>query len=281
MIRFSGGEPLLYPYISHAVTHAYAKGLYVKMNTNAVLAADMAEERFDAIFSCVDEAVISYHDYYPGSPSNMIRKKEEGIIRIRKCGVFLVSNTVLTTGNISHIPWFVQKGGALSDFHFFAFPVPSDQAPGPDRNQIGAAVRSLWNLRQQGHEVHLAQAIPFCSAEPEKFAELHEGIQCGMHDNLVIDPEGHIKLCYSFPDAIGEVGKDNLLLLWNSPEIKNIRTLSELPDACKDCVYADRCKGGCRFASFWAEGDMLALDPRAHPQEYSDILFSTGSSQDD
>jgi radical SAM protein with 4Fe4S-binding SPASM domain len=271
IVRFTGGEPSIHKDFLEVVRYAKEKKLYVKLNTNATL---MTKENIDAVKNHVDEVLVSFHDYYKSEPKEIIKKKVEGIKALRSAGVLVFLNTVLTKNNISRMQWFLDKAEEFDCKHFFAFPVPTDKMPEPvSHDDIKKVIEWMLEAKKKGIDVHLAQAIAFCSYEPDKIAMLNEGVHCGMHDNLVVDPSGKIKMCYSLPEPIGDVETMSFLDAWNSETVKGVRELRLLPKPCRECKYMRECLGGCRFAAYLATGNLCDMDPLAQPEKYKKYLF--------
>lgn len=255
VVRFTGGEPTLHPELGKMVAYAREQKLYVKVNTNATA----------GIPSGADEVLVSFHAL------DDMRTKQEVVDALRNQGAIVVFNTVLTKDTIPHMGEFLDVAHDLGCPHFFAFPVPTKHDPRPvDHDDIKQAIDWLWKHREKG--AHLAQAIPFCSYEPERIAALNDGVHCGMHENLVIDPSGNIRMCYSLPDPLGKVGEMKIIDAWNQATVAGVRSFTLLPSVCRQCRYVRRCLGGCRFAAHLASGDMLAMDPLARPELYQGRL---------
>ena len=43
-----------------------------------------------------------------------------------------------------------------------------------------------------------------------------------------------------------------------------MRNLKYTPEECQDCVYLEKCRGGCRFSAYTTNGSYKSLDPLAN-----------------
>lgn len=260
-IRFTGGEPFLRKDIKELISYAKSNGFFTKVNTNSTL---LSEKDSGFIEKNIDQLLFPFHSL----DKEKIEKKLE-LIEIFKDKTDLIMNTVLTKENIDDLEKYYQIIDNLKANWFFALPVPNkEKKKFLDNQDIKSAVDKILSFNKKYNmKIQLLQAIPFCSYDPEKIAEIAEGAAyCGPHNNLVIDPKGNIKKCYSYNASLGNILRDDILEIWNSEELVSIRNLEYLPEKCQKCDYKERCKGGCMFS---AELNNKKIDPLADTAKIS------------
>ena len=79
---------------------------------------------------------------------------------------------------------------------------------------------------------------------------------------IVIGPNGDIRPCVSYDFVIGNIFKDNLKELWkNSPFLKKLRRMENIPKKCIKCKHLSICRGGCRASAYNYYKKLNALHP--------------------
>ncbi|RLI98191.1 MAG: hypothetical protein DRO99_01370, partial [Candidatus Aenigmatarchaeota archaeon] len=256
-IRFTGGEPLLRNDIKKLLKHAKRKGIYVILNTNGKL---LEGDGITALVD-VDDVLISFHDISESKSKSRLFK------RIRKAfpDIMLRSCTIATKDNIGRIEEFYRffKNNRVDDW-FMLRPVPVPDNKNPISVEDAKKLVDKMTALNGKYMIdsHIANALPFCSHDPEKVSDICVG---GRNDDgrtrIIVESDGSIKPSYFSGLILGNIGDDSILDCWNSKAMKDIRGLKNLPDKCRRCNYVKRCMGGLRFAAEAVNGSKNSEDP--------------------
>jgi len=280
VIRFTGGEPLLRKDIFELMDFAFQKGLKVWLNTNATL---INRENVKKIVKYVDNVLIPLNSFDMQherhvTGSDGFKSKLKGIILLKKNGIrYLRCGTVATKENILNLEKLhnLVKRLGISDWELFRV-IPLIKHPLPlNNNDIALLAEKLLKINEQERKSYkIANAIPFCSYEPEKVLKVASGAKHDDgHTRFVIDTKGMIKPMYYLTEDIGNSLEENVLRSWYNKFMLDMRNLKLVPEVCKKCKYLDSCKGGSRFVAKLIGKSYGCLDYLAQPEKYKDFLF--------
>jgi len=264
-VRFTGGEPFLMKDLEVILKYAKSKGLYIILNTNGTLINDKNIK----FLKHVDDTLVSSHDLENTEKKTELFEK----IKKEKPNIILRACTIATKENIKNLEKFYKFFEAIPvDDWFLLRPVPIPENKRPiNQKDMKELVEKILKLNKKYRvKTHIANALPFCSYEPDKVGKVCVG---GRNDNghtrIVIDSEANIKPSYFIDKKLGDATKDSLLQAWNSRFMQDLRHLKTIPGACMGCNYLNKCMGGLRFA---AENNMDYLMEEALPDIISIIV---------
>ena len=112
MIALSGGEPTLYPFLPEIINLSRQRGIYVELQTNAILLADMNKVKelknagLERAFVSLHSHIAPINDFLTGTKGSW-EKGICGIHNLLSAGITVSVNIVLTTVNYSGIADFV------------------------------------------------------------------------------------------------------------------------------------------------------------------------------
>lgn len=264
-VRFTGGEPLLYPNIAEALRYAKNKNLHVTVNTNATMISGETERM---LRDYVDDLLISLQGFHSASEKRLTRspvdfkQKIGNIVRLnsRIAGVRLgtiISRTLVD--NFSKYSYLIKSLG-IRKWGLFR---PMASMPSGEFHVTPADFRKLMkNIRaqnQRGLDIRIANALPFCLTADTGLS--HQVLSGGEfddgHSRLVMDARGFLKPSYSISKDLGPT----IQKAWKRPFMKKIRALNYLPKKCQGCSSLRWCKGGSRHWARITHGDYFAADP--------------------
>lgn len=238
-VRFTGGEPLLRKDLAQIVEYARKKGLYVIINTNALL----INENISECFNYVDLVIVSLHDP---------RLFDEIYSRVKNLDSYdtkIMFATILTKQNIRDLEKFYQFASKIKLKHFVEWfvlrPIPNkyDKVP-VDKGDIERIYNKLNELNKKyGFDIKIANAIPFCAITEDLGKICKGGIFDSGYSRIVVDSNGMIRKDY-FSESVGNIYYNRLIDVWLSPAMKDIRNYRKVPEECNDCKHLDKCKGG-------------------------------------
>lgn len=249
-VRFTGGEPTLYPDIEMLCNYAHLQKRYVILNTNAMAAPALYDR-------------LLFHDIRVSVPTMDARRMDEltgrnGVLekKVALLDLMATRKHVRTNMLTALTPELI---GKLEEFTLFLRERPwvrwvplrfesSPDEPRPlTRQQMQALAEEMDDLMQRYPEQApgIALAIPFCSVTPTSLGArvfMGKNICCGPYVALNVNFDGGMTTCFDRCE-IKEIG--SLEAVINSPELRPFRTLETLPAECRECEYVEQCLGGC------------------------------------
>lgn len=272
IIRFTGGEPLLRKDIFELMAFAFQKNLKVWLNTNATL---INRENVRKIVKYVDNVLIPLNSFdiqheRRVTGSNSFKSKLKGIILLKKYGIrYLRCGTVATKENILNLEKLhnLVKRLGISDWELFrVIPLENHSLP-LNNDDVALLVEKLLKISEQENKSYkIANAIPFCSYDPEKVRKVALGsFADDGHIRFVINTSGYARPMYYLNENIGNILQSDIVIMWNNKFMKRMRKLCFVPEACKRCQYLRVCKGGSRSVSKIVTGSYKGLDYLARP----------------
>lgn len=269
---FSGGEPLMIPWIGELVRHAVGLGLRPVFGTNGTLMTpEMARELKSAgtmgVGISLDSMEPEAHDRFRSTPGAW-EGAVQGMKNCRDAGLaFQVHTTVMKWNEteVSRITDFAVELGAVAHHTFFLVPTGrgesiESQALEPDRYE--AVLREILE-KQKTVPIELK---PTCAPQFMRLAEemgmkmrFSRGCLAGTH-YCIISPRGDVQPCAYMNQSVGNVRETPFSRIWaESPVFHELRTMA-YSGACGICRHSRSC-GGCRArAAYYHDGDYMATD---------------------
>jgi len=267
IVRFTGGEPLLRDDIFELMAYAYRKKLKVWLNTNATL---ITRHNVGNIVKYVDNVLVPLNAYNSKDEEEItgkdsFRSKIRGILLLKKNGIkYLRCGTVATKKNIYNLEKFhhLVKEIEFSNWELFrVIPLPNQPAP-LNNEDIKNLIEKLIEINHNsGSNYKIANAIPFCSYDPEKVGRVAWGaIFDDGHSRFVINSAGVARPMYYIDEDIGNIFNDSVSQIWNNDFMRKMRRLEYVPSLCRKCKFVNVCKGGSRIVSKVMSGSYEDLD---------------------
>lgn len=267
IVRFTGGEPLLYPEIVEMMKYAKGKSVEVRLNTNGSLINLETARKFKGI---VDNILIPIESWSNENEEKItgfkdaLKKKIEAVKLLKNVNIPVIRiGTVATKENIRNFQkiYDLVKSLPVDEWELYR-PVSANSEL--DKKDIEILVSKIIEARKNANFfISLANAIPFCSVKNinginsiSSGALYDEG-----HTRMVIDPRGFAKPHYFINKNIGN--PLDILSAWKHPFMKKMRNLEFLPKNCKKCNFRYKCRGGSRHMAYLASGKYKNPDPLA------------------
>lgn len=267
-IRITGGEPFVHNDIMTVLQYAKEKGLYVKVNSNGSL---LDKKKISSLKNYVDCFLFSFHSI-ADDELNHLRK----IIEVSLSnGIEVNLNTIANSNTILNIGRFFKAIKTYPIRWILQRPVPNINMKYPiSNNDIKILIEKLLHIYEKYNQKPDINGLPFCSFVPDLVKIFSKGSQnCGIMNQLVINPDGLVRPCYSINESLGSIFEDDICSMWNKGLSYDIRSFNNFPNICTKCKYLESCLGGCRFAAKLINGTYDALDPLAKVEEYKEFLF--------
>lgn len=266
-IVFSGGEPLLWPWIVDAVMACNIHGLYSSIYTTGInLTNDGAKEIIELTKNGLDKVIFSLHSPF--------KNKHEGITKT--LGSFDKSVAVMQELGENHIEREIHFVPLKLNYKHLAKLIELAQDLGISKVSIlrfvphgrGIILKKSHEMLMHKETVELRKLILVCKGlydvnirlgSPYNILILNEGVDCiAARKTLYIGPNGNIYPCDAFkniePAKIGlndpynNILKHSLNECWERSEYLNtIRRYLTTPfeEPCSHCFYLEQCKSGC------------------------------------
>jgi len=266
-VRFTGGEPLLYPGLEKLLRLSRKLGFYTLLNTNALLFTPAAARRLAGL---IDNALVSLPGmdeagHATGSgKAGLFASKAAAIKRLRSSGVKIVrAGTVISGPLINKFGGWTKAVAALGfDIWELYRPMMTKEAlaAAPEfkisKNDFIKLAKKVAAQKRAGLRTVLANPAPFCAlpAAARPFAlgaRFDEG-----WTRLVLDASGVYKPSYPSKKFLG----GTLAGAWAHPFLEKTRAGAWLPRKCRRCSMLSSCLGGSRFQAE-AAGDIFGADP--------------------
>lgn len=260
-ITFSGGEPLVYPYIKDVIQKANDLGFVIHMNTNGFLltkelAKELKELGLSQIQTNIDSVNPAVHDKVRGK-QYAFQHAVQALRNATDAGMTAVSQTVLTKNNENEIIDIFKLARSLGVQRCRVWDVISC---GIAKHNIASRPTNYINT--------LNELTAF--AIKESVENIESGDPCWPLDDIpinttkaycpasknmftVIDPEGNVIFCAAYREPMY-----NVFACLDGPSKTSFSTqhteklnqfmqerLKSLSSDCKSCRHYLKCLGGC------------------------------------
>lgn len=275
LVVFSGGEPLLYPYIFEIAHYAKVKGLKTALATNATiidenLARKIKSMDFHRVAVSLDGARQDTHDPLRGEGTFV--KTISGINRLKSQSIELQINTTVLRRNFKEIIQIHKLclDLGISALHIFAFvpvgcgiTVPKEERLSPSEYEDFLNEMAQLSLKSK-IEIKLTCAPHYHRKLMERKRDLPSSISKGCLAGsgvCFISTRGEVYPCGYLTISAGNIFKNTFREIWeNSLVFQSLRNSDYLKGRCGYCEYTDIC-GGCRARAWAATGDYLKEEP--------------------
>ena len=253
-ITFTGGEPTLREDIVELVREAdeFVTGLV----TNGTRLAELAEPLHNASLDYAQVTIESYrpeiHDGLTGVVGSHAQTVA-GIRAARQVGLQVVTNTTLTKSNADHfsetIAWLKQELG-IEDI---ACNTLICSGRGTEyRETHGLSDPEILEVLKRACQTASDLGVNFQWYSPGCYLvvnplQLGLGVkQCSAAaHNMMVQPDGGVLPCQSWPTPVGNILRDPWEKIWNDETCRKLRDHLFAPVECKDCAELAVCGGGC------------------------------------
>lgn len=270
---FSGGEPLMVPWITDLVRYATEQGLRPVFGTNGTLLTPaLARELKDAgamgMGISLDSLDPEKHDRFRSTPDAW-KDAVRGMAVCREAGLpFQIHTTVMKWNHLEleALTDFAVAEGAVAHHTFFLIPTGRGAQIESEALDQGTYEAVLKRILEKQRTVTI-ELKPTCAPQFMRIAQemglkmrFSRGCLAGTH-YCIITPRGDVQPCAYLAEPVGNVKTTPFTEIWkNSTVFRTLRTLA-YEGACGACGYGGLC-GGCRArAAYYHQGNIMAPDP--------------------
>lgn len=265
IVRFTGGEPLLYNHITEALAYAKNNGRRVILNTNATLITKQDQQLLN---NYVDDILISLQGFNQTSEHRLTQSKVDfqqklhTIVQLQKVIPLVRLGTIISRTVINNFEKYCHLVNSLHIKNWELYRpmfTTNDEEYQITPADITQLMQHIKSKRQQGRDIMIANPLPFCMTDTMDLshhvltgAEFDDG-----HSRLVVDARGFLKPSYCIHENLGNTIKE----AWDNPFALKMRSLDYLPDQCQQCHALRWCKGGSRHWAKIHNGSYFQPDP--------------------
>ncbi|HWT76578.1 MAG TPA: radical SAM protein [Mobilitalea sp.] len=251
-IYFTGGEPLLNPYVFELAEYVKSKGLFCAILTNGSLISECSIEkfhRFDMVKLSLDSNIEEINDKTRGKGT--YQKILRAITLLEKHKIPFGINSVLTNHNKDHIEALIEyiSGELGVKAHTVANHIPYGRGVQDDcqipAKEFEAYCKKIIECKKRCHVGNYSTLLQ------DTYFKLPNKTHCGMAENEVfINSIGNVYPCRMtykdefFLGNVLEIGLEQALHNFDPyREHFNVNHIEK----CKDCNIKGLCGGGCRM----------------------------------
>lgn len=246
-INYTGGEPLVYPYIEELLEFGHTLGFEQVLVTNAI---DLFKH--EEILKYIDVIGISLHGR-PNIHDRLCNKKgafnivKQNIDRLLKeyPMINVNINYTLTSDNIDMTNMKFIKNFAQKRKIKLCFGRLNYIGAAHDNNIINPDMylQKVYDLIKEYNNISISNCIASCTCN-DKYKFLNHPCGAGI-SILSIESNGDVKICPSSNYVLGNAFNKSLKSIINSKALKEYKKLNWLPNICRICKDFEHCKGGC------------------------------------
>jgi SynChlorMet cassette radical SAM/SPASM protein ScmF len=278
VVKFTGGEPLLYPGLPRLVRFvAELGGLSCYVESNGTLVRDdlvhLFAETKTSISVSIDGANASTHDALRGVPGAWERATD-GAKMLADHDVRPGAIACLHRGNLRELEEIVLlvKDLGCSDLKL-NFLIPMGRGQQLIDHQGALTIAEIRQVKreamrlQDDHGFRIVADLP-CSFSSLKEIGMNGVTKCPFLNLLSLLANGDITFCgFGYADSswvMGNIHEHSLADVWQThPLLTQVR--QQLPGClggvCGRCLFRETCLGKCRANAFFVLGDWTAPDP--------------------
>ena len=261
-LNITGGEPLTHPDLFWLLKEAKKREITTAVLTNGTLigrreAAALKRLEVDYVQVSLD-GLRDTHDKIRGKGSFDLAIR--GIRELKAQGIFV---TIAFTaqrenyGELGRLADFCNNLGA-DKLWFDRVVIPENE----DKNNLSigskeymALCRKASRLNRSG-KISCARALQFIPCREKNIYSCNAGNRL-----LAVLADGTVMPCRRLPIEAGNVMQSELLTIYReSTELIKLRK-AEIPEKCKQCKYAQNCRGGARCIAYARLGKYDLPDP--------------------
>lgn len=274
----SGGEPVLYPGFFDVLNKAMMCGIYCRILTNGSLLdkstiKKLADNNIDYVHLSLPAASETIYNRVTRSTGNL-SKAVSAIKELKANGIYVKVKMVLTPYNLCDTENTIKicaDNGA--DELFLAPFIPTRK--GEEGNMISGEdiLKTAEIADTYINKHHDTIRLDYLKSDMFHWKGYEEINKCGTcKDNLTVQPNGDVGFCAPLSEMgkfiFGNIAKDNLEDIWNSPLPDEPDTPVNVQEPCLSCEHFGFCKSGCLLFSFLKNGELWGVDPRCFKSAY-------------
>lgn len=263
-ITFTGGEPLLHPYLFELIEYARLKPLTVSLFTNGTLITPKIARRLKELGVCrvnvsIDGPDAKTHDTFR-KVKGAFEKTVQGVTLLIKEGITVDASISINKLNYKKTKRILCMLKDLGVDNYKIWPIRFTGRPG--EKDFFITPEEFREVMEAVREYEFGE-LKKTQKQEHKYSKIPENCGIGF-TRLVIKSNGVITPCLSFEEdvSLGNIRTHSLVDVWNnSPVLNKLRSMSVFKtEICKECQLAAVCKGGCIAETYRETGKFSCYD---------------------
>ncbi len=261
-LNITGGEPLTHPYLFDLLRLAWSKGIKTGVLTNGTLIGEWEARKLKACH--VDYVQVSLdgmekiHDFIRGKGS--FEKAVNGIYALQSKGIFTSVSFTAQNHNykeLRKLASFCSYIGA-DKLWFDRVIIPAEE----DTQNLMLSSETFQKLCKTASHLNKRGKV-FCGRALQFIPCKNKLIyHCSAGENLLIVlANGEVMPCRRIPLVIGNVNENDLLTLHRDSTVMQELRAVGIPQGCRQCQYAELCRGGSKCVAYAKTGRFDIPDP--------------------
>ena len=265
-VTYSGGEPMMYPYLREAISYAHDRGLHVHMNTNAYLLTkekmkELMELGLSQIETNIDSVTPERHDRVRGMPGSF-SKSMEAVRNAADLGMVCVVQTVMTRENeheIIDIARLARDAGAQR-YRLWDVMLSGHAHGRKDMRptRYVEIVKSLAEFAASAGAWSLESGEPLFPLEHEVGMDVIDFpcvCACGLLMNISAAGDAYFCCTYREPlyNVFDALARGEKLREYHASRLAEFLTRKGVPEKCASCRLFEKCRGGCLTRTGYTE----------------------------
>jgi radical SAM protein with 4Fe4S-binding SPASM domain len=272
-VRFSGGEPALWPHLKDALMECADRGIQISINTTDPMLISQAQQMVGERNRIRITTTINA---FPGSEHDRI----VGVAGHFEALLTAIESNRETFRTDVNFPLLAQNLRCVFELHEMLSAYSVERLC---LNRIYPAGRALANREEiPGHTelaalvekvmrhapavlptITFTNGIPLClGGTPSEFQMYNNGPICKYgHENVAVSADGRMRICVALPSPSFDLRESTLEEVYYSQTASDWRSGAFLPAHCQKCQFFDLCRGGCRLAALDHSGRIDGEDP--------------------
>lgn len=280
--NLGGGEPFLREDIFDIALFARENGLHISVSTNGFLVDEevirkIKDGRISKVEVSLDSACEERHDEFRNKAGSF--KKAVGALELlKKNRIETAVSSVISKVNHKEVDKLIKlvKNLGIKKITFHNYKCSGLGLKNKDELDLTPLewmefYKNILTIKKKTGDMVISLDDPVICLLKEfggREKTIVPGSSCGKL-SLAIKPNGDITPCGFMPIAIGNILKDDLLVVWNSsPILQGLRNKTP-KGKCVSCEDYEECLGGCSARAYAVSGDFNQPDPHCWKMLYN------------
>ena len=261
-INITGGEPLLHPDLYLLIEQAAKRDITTAVLTNGTMLGINDAQRLKSLG--VEYVQVSLdgtrktHDAIRGKGS--FDEALEGIFNLKSFGIYTDVSFTAQRPNLRDLRKLatVCQQYSVDKLWFDRVIIPDESDSGNlslSAEEYKKLCRQAARLNKRGM-VSCGRALQFLPCRDKRIYKCTAGSTL-----LALLADGSVMPCRRLPINVGNVFSSDLLTIYRSSPVLNELKKAEIPEGCRNCKYAEACRGGAKCDAYAKTHSFSLPDP--------------------
>jgi radical SAM protein with 4Fe4S-binding SPASM domain len=255
-VVFTGGEPTLRSDLTELINEAekFVTGLVTNGTKLKELIPELKQASLDYIQVTLESDTADVHNRIVGAEFDAYSATVGAIVEGLKYGMQIITNTTLTKDNYSGFGNLLRFGKQLGLKNMSCNTLICSGRGKEEKKLKGLSPETLKMTLQQATGIAQEIGINLQWYSPTCYKHLNpielgfgvKGCSAAAY-NMLIEPDGKVLPCQSWPDSVGNILADPWEKIWQHPTCIKLRNHGYAKDnkECTACIHNKTCAGAC------------------------------------